>query len=60
MIRIGIDIGSTAAKSAVFDGDELVYTAAMPTGFNGVEAAGRLAEICDFFMFEHPLQPNGE
>ncbi len=44
MYRIGIDIGSTAAKAAVFDGDKLAYTVVMPTGFNGVDAANRLAE----------------
>ena len=44
MPLIGIDIGSTAAKAAVLDGDELVYTVVIPTGFNGVDAANRLAD----------------
>ena len=39
----GIDIGSTAAKAAVFDDGELVCTLVIPTGFNGVDAAMRLA-----------------
>ena len=39
----GIDIGSTMAKAAVFDGDELACTLVIPTGFNGVDAAMRLA-----------------
>ena len=41
---IGIDIGSTAAKAAVFEDDQLAYTVVMPTGFNGVDAANRLAD----------------
>lgn len=41
--RIGIDIGSTAAKAAVLDQSlEIVYTLAMPTGYSGVNAAERL------------------
>ena len=48
MYRIGIDIGSTAAKAAVLDeNNQLVYTVVMPTGFNGVEAAHRLADDLD-------------
>ncbi len=48
MYRIGIDIGSTAAKAAVLDeNDQLVYSVVMPTGFNGVEAAHRLADDLD-------------
>jgi predicted CoA-substrate-specific enzyme activase len=43
-MRIGIDIGSTAAKAAAFEGDELVCTLVVPTGFNGVDAAKRLAD----------------
>lgn len=45
MNRIGIDIGSTAAKAVVMDdAGTLLYSVVMPTGFNGVEAAHRLAE----------------
>ena len=43
-MNIGIDIGSTASKAAAFEGDELVATVVVPTGFNGVEAALRLAD----------------
>ena len=43
-MRIGIDIGSTAAKAAAFEGDELVCALIVPTGFNGVDAAMRLAD----------------
>ena len=43
-MRIGIDIGSTAAKAAVLDGDDIAYTVVVPTGFNGVDAAMRLAD----------------
>ena len=43
-MNIGIDIGSTAAKAAVVDGGEVVCTLVMPTGFNGVDAAMRLAD----------------
>lgn len=43
-MRIGIDIGSTAAKAAALEGDEIAATIVMPTGFNGVDAAMRLAD----------------
>ena len=43
-MRIGIDIGSTAAKAAAMEGDELICTVVVPTGFNGVDAALRLAD----------------
>lgn len=43
-MNIGIDIGSTAAKAAAFEGDELIATVVVPTGFNSVEAALRLAD----------------
>ena len=43
-MRIGIDIGSTAAKAAALEGDELVCAVVVPTGFNGVDAALRLAD----------------
>ena len=41
---IGIDIGSTAAKAAVIEDGELLATLVVPTGFNGVDAAMRLAD----------------
>ena len=39
MHRIGIDIGSTMTKVAVFEGDELVATLLTPTGFNSATTA---------------------
>lgn len=40
---IGVDIGSTATKVAVLDGEgALVHTALMPTGFSSVDAAHRV------------------
>ena len=45
MIGIGIDIGSTAAKAAVVDGEGSVsWTCVQPTGFSSVDAAERLRE----------------
>jgi len=43
-MRIGIDIGSTAAKAIVLDDDEIAHAVVVPTGFNGVDAALRLAD----------------
>ena len=43
-MEIGIDIGSTAAKAAVLEGGDIACTLVMPTGFNGVDAAMRLAD----------------
>ena len=43
-MNIGIDIGSTAAKAAALESGELVTTVVVPTGFNGVDAALRLAD----------------
>lgn len=37
--RVGIDIGSTATKAAVLDGDRIAYTLVIPTGYSSVEAA---------------------
>ena len=43
MIGIGIDIGSTAAKAAVVDGEgSVAWTCVQPTGFSSVDAAERL------------------
>lgn len=45
MIGIGIDIGSTAAKAAVVDGEgSLAWTCVQPTGFSSVDASERLRE----------------
>ncbi|WP_172135941.1 acyl-CoA dehydratase activase [Adlercreutzia sp. ZJ473] len=40
--RVGVDIGSTAAKVVVLDGDELVFTLLEPTGYSSVDAAERI------------------
>ena len=43
MMGIGIDIGSTAAKAAVVDGEgAIAWTCVMPTGYSSVDAAERL------------------
>ena len=43
MIGIGIDIGSTAAKAAVVDGEgSVAWTCVQPTGFSSVDASERL------------------
>ena len=43
-MQIGIDIGSTAAKAAVLEDGQVACTLVIPTGFNGVDAALRLAD----------------
>lgn len=43
-LRVGVDIGSTAAKAAVMRGRRLVDTLVVPTGFNSADAAERVAE----------------
>ncbi len=44
--RVGVDIGSTAAKVAVLSdaemGSELLFTDVTPTGYSGVDAADRI------------------
>lgn len=45
--RVGIDIGSTATKAAVFEGEDLAYTLAIPTGYSSVEAAGQVVSILE-------------
>ncbi|MDO4842335.1 MAG: acyl-CoA dehydratase activase [Phoenicibacter congonensis] len=44
MYNIGIDIGSTSAKTAVLEDDKLAFTKVVPTGYNSVDAAERLKE----------------
>ena len=58
-MRIGIDIGSTAAKAAVLDGDDIAYTVVVPTGFNGVDAAMRLADEARVALARHADRKNG-
>lgn len=50
---IGVDIGSTATKVAVVDGDGvLVRTELMPTGYSSVDAADRVARALDAAGFD--------
>ena len=42
MNYIGIDIGSTAAKVSVFNGDHLVHNFTMPTGWSSIETANSI------------------
>ena len=44
MLRIGIDIGSTATKVAVLDGEAIVDLHVTPTGFSSVETASAVRE----------------
>lgn len=45
MVGIGIDIGSTAAKTAVVETDSAIaWTCVMPTGYSSVDASERLRE----------------
>ena len=44
MYSIGIDIGSTSAKSAVLEDGKLAYANVIPTGYNSVDAACRLKD----------------
>lgn len=41
-IRIGIDIGSTATKVAIFNGDVLEKTFSVPTGWSSVETSEKI------------------
>ena len=34
MISVGIDVGSVAAKAAAYDGEKILVTALMPTGWS--------------------------
>lgn len=44
MFHTGIDIGSTAAKVVVFQGDDLVYKNILPTGWNSKETSEKILE----------------
>lgn len=44
MFRVGIDIGSTATKACVLDGEDVVYTLLVPTGYSSVDAGQRVLE----------------
>lgn len=45
MISIGIDVGSVAAKAAAYDGEKILVTALMPTGWSPKESGGQLLKI---------------
>jgi predicted CoA-substrate-specific enzyme activase len=44
MNYVGIDIGSTAAKTIVFDGTRIVSSFILPTGWSSKETAGRIRD----------------
>lgn len=44
---IGIDIGSTAAKTVVFDGEKVIASFILPTGWSSKETAARIQEYLD-------------
>lgn len=45
MYKIGIDIGSTAAKVIVMNGDEIIENFVMPTGWSSVDTAENIFKI---------------
>lgn len=48
MISIGIDVGSVAAKAAAYDGEKIIATALLPTGWSPKESGNQLlTEIMD-------------
>ncbi len=60
--RIGIDLGSTAAKAVVFEGDTLVFTVCEPTGYSSVDAASRVRraiEQAGFTLDENKVVATG-
>lgn len=52
MNYIGIDIGSTAAKTIVFDGEKVVASFVLPTGWSSRETAGRIKEQLGSLSFD--------
>jgi len=42
VISIGIDVGSVAAKAAAYDGEKIIATALLPTGWSPKESGGQL------------------
>ncbi len=47
MFYIGIDIGSTAAKVAIFENDTINDTFVIPTGWSSLETAKKIESILD-------------
>lgn len=45
--RVGIDIGSTATKACVLEGESIACTAVLPTGYSSVDAAARVLDHLD-------------
>lgn len=50
--RVGIDIGSTATKAAVLDGERIAYTLVIPTGYSSVEAAAQVVADLEAHGFD--------
>ena len=44
---VGIDIGSTASKTVVLDGEKVVDAFTLPTGWNGRETAGAIYRVLE-------------
>lgn len=44
---VGIDIGSTASKTVVLDGEKVIDAFTLPTGWNGRETAGAIYQILE-------------
>lgn len=42
--RVGIDIGSTATKACVLEGDDIAHTVVVPTGYSSVDASRRVLD----------------
>lgn len=42
MISVGIDVGSVAAKAAAYDGEKIIATALLPTGWSPKESGNQL------------------
>ena len=44
---VGIDIGSTASKTVVLDGEKVIDAFTLPTGWNGRETAGAIYHVLE-------------
>ena len=51
--RVGIDIGSTATKACVLDGEDVAYTLVIPTGYSSVEASQRVLDDLEAHGYPH-------
>lgn len=53
MFYVGIDIGSTASKVCIFEGEEIINTSVLPTGWSSVKTAGEIKErLCELGVTE--------